>query len=267
VNSPTTVRVTPPGVLSARRPRSAGTRSSKAIELDAAPDSGAPRSDLHVYFVEAAGFVVGTTHPISRIEGAGLATSGIPALIVLGRRPSPTIRGANPPDRRCFFSPTDSRAASEGEPHLTSTLRRYVNVFMGRAARTALANFRGRLDERLARWLLMWHDRVLGDLRVSSSPMNPGRACLGSARPGVTFALHEPRSKKPYPARRASIFRVPRTATACNKRQVFLRDSPGCRLRSLARFSVGRRRLGGPRSPERGGLNVRWILPGRTAWG
>ena len=51
-------------------------------------------------------------------------------------------------------------AASES---FTATLLRYVNVFMVQGSQTALANGRGRLDERLARWLLMWHDRVLED--------------------------------------------------------------------------------------------------------
>jgi hypothetical protein len=43
---------------------------------------------------------------------------------------------------------------------LTSTLLNYVHTFMLQSSQTALANGRGRLDERLARWLLMWHDRV-----------------------------------------------------------------------------------------------------------
>jgi hypothetical protein len=39
-------------------------------------------------------------------------------------------------------------------------LLNYVHTFMLQSSQAALANGRGRLDERLARWLLMWHDRV-----------------------------------------------------------------------------------------------------------
>src|SRR5581483_7139380 len=40
---------------------------------------------------------------------------------------------------------------------------RFTRAFMVQAAQTALANGSGRLEQRLARWLLMLHDRVDGD--------------------------------------------------------------------------------------------------------
>jgi hypothetical protein len=45
-------------------------------------------------------------------------------------------------------------------PTLMVTFLRYVHVFMMQQSQTALANGRGRLNERLARWLLMWQDRL-----------------------------------------------------------------------------------------------------------
>jgi CRP-like cAMP-binding protein len=72
---------------------------------------------------------------------------------------------------------------------LTATLLRYVNVFMVQGSQTALANGRGRLDERLARWLLMWHDRVLADDLVTTHEFLA--LLLGVRRQGVTVALHE----------------------------------------------------------------------------
>ena len=54
------------------------------------------------------------------------------------------------------------RASMIESRSLTSSLMRYVHAFMIQASQTALSNGRGVLEERLARWLLMWRDR-LGD--------------------------------------------------------------------------------------------------------
>ena len=57
------------------------------------------------------------------------------------------------------------------------------------ASQTAVANGRGRLNERLARWLLMWHDRLRSsELDVTHEFLS---LLLGVRRPGVTVALHE----------------------------------------------------------------------------
>jgi CRP-like cAMP-binding protein len=68
-------------------------------------------------------------------------------------------------------------------------LLRYVHVFMMQASQTALANGRGRLSERLARWLLMWQDRLkTRHLTVTHEFL---ALLLGVRRQGVTLALHE----------------------------------------------------------------------------
>lgn len=55
-------------------------------------------------------------------------------------------------------------------------------------ASTASANGRARLEERLARWLLMTHDRISGDrLDVTHELLATMLACR---RPGVTVTLH-----------------------------------------------------------------------------
>lgn len=73
----------------------------------------------------------------------------------------------------------------------SSTLRdsflKYVYAFFIQAANTALANARGRLDQRLARWLLMAHDRIPGDgLHLTHEFL---AQMLGVRRAGVTIAL------------------------------------------------------------------------------
>ena len=52
------------------------------------------------------------------------------------------------------------RAASAS---LQRHLLRFVQVFMTQVAQTSLANASFGIEQRLARWLLMCHDRVDGD--------------------------------------------------------------------------------------------------------
>jgi len=72
---------------------------------------------------------------------------------------------------------------------LRSQMLRYVHVFLLQAIHTALANAEGRIDQRLARWLLMAHDRSAGDsLRLTHDFL---ALMLGVRRAGVTIALHQ----------------------------------------------------------------------------
>ena len=59
---------------------------------------------------------------------------------------------------------------------------------MTQAARTALANDRGKLEERLARWLLMADDRAAGrELPFTHEFLS---LMLGVRRAGITVALN-----------------------------------------------------------------------------
>ena len=81
------------------------------------------------------------------------------------------------------------REAIAQSPTLHQILLRYVHVFIIQATQTALANARGKIEERLARWLLMVHDRIDGDeLTLTHEFLS---IMLGVRRSGVTTALHE----------------------------------------------------------------------------
>jgi CRP-like cAMP-binding protein len=68
-------------------------------------------------------------------------------------------------------------------------LLRYAQAFSVQLAQSALANAQGKLEERLARWLLMAHDRVNGDeLELTHEFL---ALMLGVRRAGVTTALHQ----------------------------------------------------------------------------
>jgi CRP-like cAMP-binding protein len=82
----------------------------------------------------------------------------------------------------------DLRRAIEASPSLHGILLRYSQAYTVQVAFTALANGRYTIDERLARWLLMCHDRVDGD--VINLTHEFLALMLGVRRAGVTTAVH-----------------------------------------------------------------------------
>ncbi len=74
-------------------------------------------------------------------------------------------------------------------PGLQERALLYARAFMIQAAHTALANGAGVLEQRLARWLLMLHDRVDGEtLSITHDYI---ATMLSVRRPGVSVALKE----------------------------------------------------------------------------
>ncbi len=80
------------------------------------------------------------------------------------------------------------RKAMQQSASLQGSLLKYVQVFMTQTAHTAIANARAKLEERLARWILMADDRLDG----KSLPLTHEflSLMLGVRRAGVTEALH-----------------------------------------------------------------------------
>lgn len=71
---------------------------------------------------------------------------------------------------------------------LHTLLLRYAHVFMVQASQTALTNGHASIEERLARWVLMSHDRFSGnDLTVTHEFIS---LMVGVRRQGITEALH-----------------------------------------------------------------------------
>lgn len=71
-------------------------------------------------------------------------------------------------------------------PQIREHLLRYVHTLINMKAQVSLCNARHDIDKRLARWLLLAHDRVQGDLPVTHDLL---ATMLGVRRPGVTDAL------------------------------------------------------------------------------
>ncbi len=82
----------------------------------------------------------------------------------------------------------DFTAACDRSPSLRTLLLRYVQAMNVQAASTAAANAHYALPERLARWLLMCHDRLEGDhIELTHDYMS---MMLAVRRSSVTVTLH-----------------------------------------------------------------------------
>lgn len=81
------------------------------------------------------------------------------------------------------------REAMEASATLRQAFLNYAYSFMSQMADTALSNGRHKLEERLARWLLLADDR-LDDHEIPLTHEYLA-VMLGTARPGVTIALQE----------------------------------------------------------------------------
>ena len=93
---------------------------------------------------------------------------------------------------------------------LAGFLRRYTYVFSAQSAHAALANADGRIEERVARWLLMAHDR--NETREIAITHDVLALTLGVRRPGVTMALHELQTRGMVLTSRGHVEVVDRTA-------------------------------------------------------
>jgi CRP-like cAMP-binding protein len=86
------------------------------------------------------------------------------------------------------MEPGDLLRVTEGSPLLRKLLLRFVHVFMTQTAQSALVNGSSVVEERLARWLLMCHDRIDGDdFAITHDFLS---MMLGVRRSSVTDAIH-----------------------------------------------------------------------------
>ena len=118
--------------------------------------------------------------------------SGTSVVLGIDRSPHSTYMQVEGEGQRITVA--DLREAMQASETLRGVLLRYVQVFMVQTAHTAIANARDRLDRRLARWILMAHDRV----RDTKLPLTHEflALMLGVRRAGVTEALHSLKIQK-----------------------------------------------------------------------
>jgi CRP-like cAMP-binding protein len=130
--------------------------------------------------------------------------------VVLGNRRSPHAIYVQAAGEAQRIRTTELRRALAASPLMHGLFLKYVQTFMVQTAHTAIANARGTIPERLARWLLMAHDR-LGQRRL---PLTHEFLSLMLAvrRPGVTDAVNALSSQGMIKAGRGEIIVLDRGA-------------------------------------------------------
>jgi CRP-like cAMP-binding protein len=93
-----------------------------------------------------------------------------------------------------WIAAVELRKATQASDPLRILLLKFVQTFMVQTGQTAIANARARIDHRLARWILMAHDRI-GD-NVLPLTHEFLALMLGVRRPGVTEALQSLKRQK-----------------------------------------------------------------------
>jgi CRP-like cAMP-binding protein len=143
-----------------------------------------------VYFIEAGiASVVAVQARDTKVEVGLIGREGMTGLaIVLGNHRSPHSTYVQASGQAQRISASDLRQALEASATLRVFLLKFVPAFMVQTAHTAIANARAKLDQRLARWILMAHDRIgQATLPLTHEFLS---LMLGVRRTGVTEALH-----------------------------------------------------------------------------
>jgi CRP-like cAMP-binding protein len=158
----------------------------------------------HVYFPEAGMSSVTNNSSGGKIEVGVVGREGMIGLpIVLGIDRTPYEHFMQIPGHGWRMAVQDLERAMTRSSSLQRHLLRYAQASHVQVSETAFANANNDIEARLARWLLMCHDRVDGD----DIPLTHEfiAMMLGVRRPGVTVALHVLEGMKVIRAKRGVV--------------------------------------------------------------
>jgi len=162
----------------------------EAVELAVRHEIEKPNKSIQtVVFPENAIIsVVASDSHRRRLEVGLIGCEGMTGLaIVMGNDRSPHSTYVQVPGKGRQMSSGDLRDVMQKSPSLRDTMLRFAQAFMIQTTHTALSNGSAKLEERLARWLLMAHDRVEGNkLPLVHEFLG---LMLGVRRAGVTVAI------------------------------------------------------------------------------
>jgi CRP-like cAMP-binding protein len=176
------------------------------VDLKVLHDMEKPNKPVQdIYFPETGIASVVAVHPDdNRVEIGIIGCEGMTGIpILLGDERSPHSTYVQVAGRALRIDASELRKAIDSSPPLKALLLKYVQAFMVQTSHTAIANARASLPERLARWLLMAHDRVTADeLPLTHEFLS---LMMGVRRAGVTEALQELVRRNLVEARRGKI--------------------------------------------------------------
>ncbi len=151
----------------------------------------ANRPIRHVYFLDSG--ISSTTANLRHEVPVEIGLAGwdgvanLPALLGVDRTPADVFMQVAGAGHRIAVERV--REIMAERPAITRMAMLWSHFALLQVASTALVNCRGDVTERLARWLLMTHDRVDGDLLPLTHEFLA--MMLGVRRPGVTTALRD----------------------------------------------------------------------------
>jgi CRP-like cAMP-binding protein len=165
----------------------------------------------HVYFIDRGiASVVANGFSHSDIEIGIIGREGVTGLAVImgaDRSPHETYMQVAGDGRR--ITVPQLRSAIAQSASLQLALLKVGYAFTLQTAQTAVSNGCHKIEERLARWLLMAHDRIDGDdLALTHEFL---ARMLGVRRPGVTVALKSLEKSGLIRAKRGRILIIDRT--------------------------------------------------------
>lgn len=150
-----------------------------------------PRKTLeHVYFPESGiGSVMAVSRSGKTSEAGMFGREGfVPTATIIGDNIVPYLIEMHVPGRGYRIPVEKMRDATLKSSTLQIPFIKYMHVFVTQVSYTSLANAHFRLEERLARWILMCHDRLRSnEMAITHEYI---ALLLGVRRPSVTTALH-----------------------------------------------------------------------------
>ena len=123
--------------------------------------------------------------------------------VVLGGDQSPHSTYVQVAGKGQRIATAELRKAMDASASLHRLLLKFVQVFMVQTAHTAIANARSHIDQRLARWILMAHDRTGEDALPLTHEFLA--LMLGVRRAEVTEALQSLKLQRLIDSRRNQI--------------------------------------------------------------
>ena len=169
----------------------------KSIAMPILKDLEQPNRRIDtVYFMEVGiASVVAIQLDETKVEVGLIGPEGMSGIaVVLGGDQSPNSTYIQVAGEGLRMPAKELRKAMDASKSLRSLLLKFVQVFMVQTTQTAIANARAQIDQRLARWILMAHDRIADDTLPLKHEFLA--LMLGVRRASVTEALQSLKRQK-----------------------------------------------------------------------